>query len=481
MKQRAWLVVLGIGVVLAGVHAVTSSAGAGGLGYALATVAAMSAVAIAVARRRPARPGAWVALSLALGTNVLGVALYLVQGAPSVTQPSSFHAVFATSYLLYGTALWLLARRGDGSDVMALIDATILGLGLGVLLWTFLLGPLAISPSLTAGQRVAATAFLAGDLILLPLLVRLVFSRGGRVPAHVLLLTGFALLFVADVRYGVDQLAGRYAVGGLWDVLYPLAYAFMAAAAWHPSAAATDPPRAARSGLSRRRLATLAGAAVLAPVTLLVHRTPYDTIGQVAAAVAIVMFLLVVARMAGLVQQIDEQSRQMQRLSRTDPLTGAANRRVLDERLDQALARLDRDGQPFAFGMLDLDHFKDFNDTHGHPAGDALLVEVVARWRRELRDVDLLARYGGEEFSVLLPGCGREEALAVTERLRAVVPEAQTCSAGLVIVTATEASDDLVGTADRALYLAKHQGRDRTVVAGTADDPAGTRPAPPRT
>jgi diguanylate cyclase (GGDEF)-like protein len=463
--QRAWLVVLGGGVALAGLHLATATSGLAGLAFALAVVAGTIAVGAAIRVNRPARPDAWAALAVALGTNVVGIGLYLVHGAPSVARPSTFHVVFAVSYLAYGTSLWRLARRGDGSDPTTLIDASILGLGLGVLLWTLLLGPFAVNPSLTAAERVVAMAYLTGDLALVPLLAGLVFARRAREPAHVVLLAGFLLLFVADARYGAAQLAGTYAVGSPWDALYPLAFGCMAAAAWHPSAAAEPKAVEVRPQLSRRRLVALAGAAVLAPVTLLVHRTPYDLIGQVTAAAAILMILLVIARMAGLVRRIDEQSRQLQHLSRTDPLTGAANRRVLDERLRLAVARLQRDGVAFAFGMLDLDHFKDYNDTRGHTAGDALLVEVVRRWHAALREVDLLARYGGEEFAILLPGCGRDEALAVTERLRAVVPHDQTCSAGLVIVTAVGATDDLIGMADRALYAAKHQGRDRTVVA----------------
>jgi diguanylate cyclase (GGDEF)-like protein len=112
--------------------------------------------------------------------------------------------------------------------------------------------------------------------------------------------------------------------------------------------------------------------------------------------------------------------------------------------------------------MLDLDHFKRYNDTNGHPAGDALLRDIVIAWRQRLRSTDLLFRYGGEEFVVLLPGCGQGEAMIVAEQLRAVVPDGQTCSAGVAGWDGHEAPERLVERVDGALYRAKLGGRDRT-------------------
>src|SRR6185295_4123535 len=132
--------------------------------------------------------------------------------------------------------------------------------------------------------------------------------------------------------------------------------------------------------------------------------------------------------------------------------------------LAKALADAGSSGHPLCVALLDLDHFKAYNDACGHQTGDRLLKGAAAAWRSELRPGDLLARYGGEEFAVVLPDCDRTSALAVLERLRGATPEEQTCSAGLAMWDGAESLDELVGRADEALYRAKDAGRDRTAV-----------------
>jgi diguanylate cyclase (GGDEF)-like protein len=151
-------------------------------------------------------------------------------------------------------------------------------------------------------------------------------------------------------------------------------------------------------------------------------------------------------------------------MARTDDLTGLINRRAWDDELNREVVRATREATPLAVAMLDLDRFKLYNDRHGHQAGDRLLREAASAWRSVLRETDLLARYGGEEFAVALPGCDAETAAHLVERLRAITPEGESCSAGLACWDGRESPDDLVGRADRALYAAKQSGRDRTIV-----------------
>jgi diguanylate cyclase (GGDEF)-like protein len=147
--------------------------------------------------------------------------------------------------------------------------------------------------------------------------------------------------------------------------------------------------------------------------------------------------------------------------ARTDVLTGLANRRAWDEELPRALHHAQRLGHGLAAAIVDVDHFKAFNDRHGHPAGDAALRGMGRRWSADVRDIDVLARIGGEEFALLLPGAGAGEALRIVERLRADMPDGLTASAGIAVWSEPMTAADLVARADRALYRAKSEGRDR--------------------
>lgn len=142
----------------------------------------------------------------------------------------------------------------------------------------------------------------------------------------------------------------------------------------------------------------------------------------------------------------------------TDPLTGLPNRRAWDTQVMRALG----EDEQVAIAMIDFDHFKEFNDTYGHPAGDRLLKETAAAWRDQLRTGDLLARLGGEEFGLLLRDCDAHTATEVTDRLRRRVPQNQTCSAGIAIGRLGETAEAVIARADDALYEAKSLGRDRT-------------------
>ncbi|MHB8658886.1 MAG: GGDEF domain-containing protein [Solirubrobacteraceae bacterium] len=153
----------------------------------------------------------------------------------------------------------------------------------------------------------------------------------------------------------------------------------------------------------------------------------------------------------------------LDKLSRTDELTGLHNRRAWEDELARELARATREGAVLCVAMLDLDAFKAYNDTHGHQAGDELLRAVSHAWRAKLRATDVLARYGGEEFAIAFHTRPLDAARRVIERLRSTIPGGQTCSAGLVAWNGSESTAEVVRRADNALYEAKRAGRDQTV------------------
>lgn len=185
-----------------------------------------------------------------------------------------------------------------------------------------------------------------------------------------------------------------------------------------------------------------------------VHRHVVQTTGQF-------------AKLGALALSNRRLMQRIQKMADTDSLTGLANRRTFQKVLEQELSRAARNGDQVTLMMLDVDHFKRFNDQHGHQAGDEVLTLVAKTLRDASRDFDTPARYGGEEFAVILPSCSPKESLPVAERLRALVGKVETlapvtASAG-VATFPNHASDltSLIKAADEALYESKRAGRDR--------------------
>jgi diguanylate cyclase (GGDEF)-like protein len=161
----------------------------------------------------------------------------------------------------------------------------------------------------------------------------------------------------------------------------------------------------------------------------------------------------------------------MQRMAVTDGLTQLANRRSFDRALDRELLRATRTDGRLSVVLLDVDHFKVLNDTHGHLVGDTVLRQIAAALRDCGREYDTIARYGGEEFAAVLPGCSSALAVQVAERLRRAVEEAPTevpVTASAGVATFPYDGVDVAGlldAADRALYAAKRSGRNRVLSA----------------
>ena len=169
-------------------------------------------------------------------------------------------------------------------------------------------------------------------------------------------------------------------------------------------------------------------------------------------------------------RELVESKALWERLAVTDTMTELANRRAFEERLREEIARAQRYSYPFLLLMLDVDDFKGYNDTLGHPAGDQVLREIATAMRETVREGDLVARYGGEEFAALLPQTDARQGRVVAERIRDAI-ERHTFPHRRVTVSigAAEFADDgsdaetLIDSADRALFVAKRGGRNRVV------------------
>jgi diguanylate cyclase (GGDEF)-like protein len=197
-------------------------------------------------------------------------------------------------------------------------------------------------------------------------------------------------------------------------------------------------------------------------------------------AIMMVLIVFVVGTTLFLAREIGRRAEaegRLEQLATTDALTGLRNRRKFDHAIDTEWRRAARNNTPVAVLMIDADHFKAYNDTYGHQAGDQVLVGIAICISDSVRRAgDCAARFGGEEFAVLLPGLSAIDAFAVAETIRLKVeqwsepPDATTVSIGVASLTPTAPMDwpDLIEAADKALYAAKNNGRNQSVLAAVS-------------
>lgn len=389
--------------------------------------------------------------------------------------PTAADPLFLLLYpgLAVGLAL-LLRHREPRRNWAAVVDGGIFTTGVGLLAWVYVIEPAVTGDEASALGRALQIAFPIGDLLLLTMLTRMVRSGGSRGPAFWWITASGAAFFAGDTVWVVlgnvgADISGVPVIERGVDMIFLAAYALFGVAALHPSAHGLDRPAVSRAPrLSLTMLASLSAATLIAPALLAVQLSTGNLVNGAAIVLgSTVLFLLVVVRMSQLVREVERQAERVRVLSRQDELTGLPNRRAWNEELPQALDRARRRNRPITVAMLDIDHFKRFNDRYGHPAGDRLLAEAAAAWRTALRQGDLMARFGGEEFIVLMPDATAEEAAAVVRRALGRTPLGQTFSAGLAVWDFTETSDALTSRADNALYQAKAAGRNRVAAAVT--------------
>jgi diguanylate cyclase (GGDEF)-like protein len=203
--------------------------------------------------------------------------------------------------------------------------------------------------------------------------------------------------------------------------------------------------------------------------------TASDRTMPLAVGSALVL-LLILARLTVVVYSVQLEAAGLVLQARRDALTGLANRRTLDHSLRRMVRTASAAGEPLALAMIDLDHFKRFNDTHGHGVGDELLRQSGAAWSAVLAEQPLagadgdgggtlLARYGGEEFTLVASGGTTVEVQRALRAMQAVTPGGQTFSAGVAELTPGQGPAELLAEADRALYAAKAAGRACVKVA----------------
>lgn len=413
----------------------------------------------------------WRFMAVGVGGNALGsfVEAFLAHVLHSETFPSMADVFYLSLYPGLGVGLALLVRRVPGASLEAsLLDSATIAAGAGLLSWVALIHPLAQDGGLSLFGRSVSMAYPVADLLLLALVTRLLLTTSLRTTAYRFVFLSVAGFLAVDTTWGIVNHNG-------WDVgpwtsrslqlVVLAAYWLVPAAAAHPSAAtAPDHFEAPSARLRPSMLAALTVAALTAPAVLAVQASTGVVTDAASIAVgSALLFLLVISRMSGLLAQVERQAAQLRDLALVDELTGLANRRALMTDLARACAQAERSGRSLALAVLDLDHFKQYNDLFGHIEGDRLLTSAAQAWQERLRGADLLARFGGEEFVVVMPGTDLGTAQHVLGSLRSVTPEGLSFSAGLTVWQPGEVPETTLRRADDALYLAKSRGRDQVV------------------
>ena len=480
-----WRVVLALGIsAIAGYYLLPSA----GVAQAIVLVVVngfAAAWALRTASRVEGRARVvWAALGAGIAFSAFANLIYygypLHAGGP-LPFLSPVDALWVMTYPCFFVALLSLAKLRRADDYFGnLIEAGIVVTSAGMILWSFVLDPAADASGLSAFARVISVAYPAMDVVLFAVVVRLLSaSRGNGNAAMTLLVTGFLALLASDTTYAVQLAHGAYHYGGPIDGMWMLSYLLIGVAALHPSACSLA--TAARPGAPRiraGRLAFLAAALCVGPVLLVA-----DGRDRVLMAVlCVITFLLVLARMAvvnwrlvAAGKAVDDKTDELRHQALHDALTGLPNRTLLMDRIRRVQARSRRTGTTTSVLLIDLDGFKNVNDTLGQDAGDQLLAAVAERLTIALREVDTVARLGGDEFAVVIdeqtvgfaPELVAERILRVMREPFEVsgsrLPIAITVSVGIA-VGPRDTPDDLLRDADVARHQAKASGRDRFAV-----------------
>jgi two-component system cell cycle response regulator len=453
--------------------------------YLVPIVAGVAAAGMAARRLAGRQRRLWLLLTVAYAAQLSGEVVwagydYLTNDGPR--QPSIADAGYLTASA--ATVLAVLTGFGGVAGLRRLrgvLDTGLILVALGGLGWQMLLRP-QVSGDATPAVLISV-AYPILDVAVLSCLSIVGLGGHRAVPLAVRLIgVAAALNAVSDMVYTYLALYSQYESGGWLDFLFETGavIAFLGAVV----AMRLREPSAERRQFDRGLTVLPLFTATTATFTMIIFgKVTAGTVDNLTLAIVGVLFLTVLLRQhlfvadrAGLAAQLGEALGEQRRLAVTDGLTGLYNRRYLTERM----AEHDAGAGTVSLLVIDLDHFKRVNDTFGHVAGDAVLRESAARIASVCRSADVVARYGGEEFVVLLPDTGELQARRLGERIRTVLRQEPVAhSAGAIRISAsigvaTHAGGDvhrLMESADRALYRAKEQGRDRVVV-GASPTPA---------
>jgi diguanylate cyclase (GGDEF)-like protein len=439
--------------------------------FSLVGFAAVAAGVIGVLRNIATRRWPWLLMLSGAGCWVVADVMYSIQASISgesvVFGPAD--VAYLAGYPLMSAGLMLVCNRlWHRHSAIVWLDSAIITVAGALLVSVLVVEPTLRDPGLVGWQRVVALSYPLADCLLLASFVRFSTVAPWRSVSRHLLLSSGVVMLAADCAF-------LYWANQGWDfpsrlnALFDFSYILLGLSLLHPKVTELATPDTPLNVLSGARLALLGTSIAMGPLVLASQLSlGLPVTGWAVAISSLVLCGLAAIRMNGMLQLLDKQGTELAAVARLDHLTQLPNRRTADHFIGRAMAAK----SPLSVAMLDLDNFKAFNDTRGHNAGDRQLVQSAQQWSALLPKDGLLARYGGEEFLLLTTGTP-EQLAGLTERLRPVTPEDQTFSAGIAAWDGQENPVALLHRADLALYRAKEQGRNRTILASdTHKEPA---------
>jgi diguanylate cyclase (GGDEF)-like protein len=424
---------------------------------------------------------AWRLLALAsamyLAGNVVFTLYEVTGGRP---YPSVADGVYLLFYplMLWGLLRFPAGRRAIGDRVRLSLDLAVVAIGGSAVVIYVVLGPTIVQRGPSSLETAFSIAYPVGDMVLLVGVATVLLRRIGGSSARALqFMTGGLLLYVAaDLVYGYVTLHSTYHGGDPVDSLWMVAIALFAVAG--AAQGSSDPAADLASANDRPRASWAPYIAVAVSFGLLIvsqrHAPLLPDLSLVIAAV--VLATLVSVRQLLAQRDLVRTQGRLSHQSMHDALTGLANRALLIDRAEQMLARARRAGTPVVALYVDIDGFKQINDSFGHAAGDDALRVVAARLERVVREADTVGRLGGDEFVVLLQDltfdAGPElvaericQVLGQPIDLQGTKPRSVTVTASIgIAIGLRDSADDLIRDADFALYEAKRAGKNRWVV-----------------
>jgi diguanylate cyclase (GGDEF)-like protein len=508
LKKHLWKVVLAAGLCAVGGYFALPTPHARYLAGAVIGLVSVACIGFGIALHRPDDRASWWVLASGVLCFVVAEGIWNLDrdlhGGP-VPFPSYVDGIYLLGYVLTFVAVLRLSRnpnrRARGEDYA---DAAIVTVAAMALMWHFVLGPRVHDPGMSSADLAVVVIYAVMDIVLVYVVFRaLVFGLEVR-PYQGIIAAALLDLFAGDFAYGVALVHGTYRNGTVTDAGYLLAFVLLGVAALHPSVGqhVLAEPKPVPSvylrdtAAGQRRLPFVAVAGFVPALILLVASTEGLAVDVTfMAALALGVTALLYLRMMWLIGRITNQANELEAHARAleashrqrdalesdlrhlafhDELTGLANRALLHDRVEHALASLPRTGRTIALCFGDLDGFKTVNDTMGHDVGDRVLRRASRLLTSIVRPGDTVARLGGDEFAVLMVDIERQkDAVDFAHRIVSVLRDAPdfegqrvglSISVGIAFAEPGKTTEELLTEADSAMYEAKEQGKNRVEV-----------------